>query len=914
MSSGIYLEAESSGHHIIFCDPGYQDGDEVFSDKAFIHLKSGRSLLPYIRVHELINVPPSYIKNFFGRADKLNSDTSLDEYLSRFIPLSYIDKDALPGYNNYAHGKSSQGEGSAPLSLADVTSSYFSSGDQVNDWLKFKHWLQSHEVSRGQEQLQKDKLLNLIEGKMRDSRVIGEYAFASDSITDTTYLSIASTLSSLSLFDLNETKRPFRRLLSGLLFTNRSSHFTANIWPNITAPHLADDLPPEHPAFEGLYRITFGKNPHLSKEEIMSSGILNGSLGYGEYPSNSPITTHSDPQTINQIIRGNSAQVINFIMGNNDIEQRNAFQTLKAFSFNPGLLQGKSLSRNNLSHYARDIALGANPSKLLYKITRDYIDNNLPQELQPKKDKFSKRDFNILSHNIIAQNKVLHAGKPATFSTLEGETLDVRPYSRTEIIEKHKDWGGGANMRESMKMAEVTLRDQDGNAIFNGLTKCETFNQGMALIVTDMPKGTLTNSSHLRVLETLANNQEFKKKLSSGFMMLRDNQLNKVSEYRGVWQSLVAGVDRVLDGSELFIEGRNKLTISKSLQKYESATYVKDGEWIMHTLSTAIAIHHLKKQGVPLDSKFRDLEDLSDNMEDNDLEFIIIDDNVFDASKGADKHRMASPFSPRYPGINHAIAASDKLHKGYSSLIAEAGPNIKASWPVCLPEISINLPSGQIATIKPITSYMDVRREGREQDHCLGSYGTRCLRREYEAFQVLVDGEHTATLGMDCDGDTLSFDQLQGYGNSAVSPELDAAIKEFSETLENEGEYDGNEVMIEPADSDDLNLGDDDLISLQIDVDISNESSIAKCREFLVERIGEDATRDLVVSSIQTLRAHYEELHLMELDQWEEDHPESEGPAPCEVPYGYELVERARRAAEGDFSRNTSLTQDTYAI
>lgn len=913
MSNNLYLEAESDNYHIIFCDPGYEDGDDAFSDRAFIHLKSKktRSLVPYIKVKDVIGSKPSYIKRFFDEAKRLEGHSSLDEHLSRFLPLSHVAEGAFPGYDHYAYGSSVINQTGCPLSAMDVINKYFDEKSPVYDWIKMKGWLEDKDVTGTEQVTAKNNLLRLLSDKIRDHGVLHDSVFTQRSSFDSVYHSLSKYLSKLFVYDHTLSGGEFREAVSGVFFSNRQKGITQKIWPKITAPYLADDLSSDHPAKEGLYRMAFGDNPYLTREDILSSGLLDGSSGYGNSPSNLPINIgmpgiHEAHAYSTLLKRGLASQMLSFMTGKDDVEQRNIFQTFRSFQFDPGVMQSRIFSHREIHDYRHDISKGINPSKLLHKITVDYLESGTFPSYSLKKDKFGKRDFNVISHNNASLNKIINGGKPAEIITLEGEALLIEPYSRIDIMEKYMQWGGDGRMRDSSKIAKVTLKNSEGNSVFDGVMDCDKLSQGMGLVIADMPKGLLTKPSHLLALETLADSPVFKKKLSSGFMMLRDGALHKASDYRGVWDSLIAGIDRVLDGHEPYGESTKKLRQSKVIEKYTSSMHVHDGERIMNAMGTALGVYYLKSEGVPVQSKFNNFDQMNDEMEENDREFIL-DDRVFDADPGAGQHRLGSPFSLKFPGVNHAIAASDRLHKGYSAVIAEAGPNIEASWPASLPEISIDLPSGKTATLKPITSYMDVRREGREQDHCLGSYGARCLRREYEAFQVFVDGEHAATLGMGCNGDTLHFDQLQGYRNSAVSPELDDAIREFAEAIEDEGEYKGHEVTIEPADNDDLKLSSDDLISLQLDVDITNPESIEKCREFLIERIGEDATKELVLSSIDAANDHYQKRFLSEFNEWQDHYEECGDVPPPEVPHELEQIDRAKRSVERDFGSRAEM-------
>jgi hypothetical protein len=80
---------------------------------------------------------------------------------------------------------------------------------------------------------------------------------------------------------------------------------------------------------------------------------------------------------------------------------------------------------------------------------------------------------------------------------------------------------------------------------------------------------------------------------------------------------------------------------------------------------------------------------------------------------------------------------------------------------------------------REITTFTDLKNEGREMEHCVASYASWCSSGQYRVISLYL-GEERATMGLMRKQDSMLFilEQIRGIHNSPVSPAMEKAGKQ----------------------------------------------------------------------------------------------------------------------------------------
>ena len=120
--------------------------------------------------------------------------------------------------------------------------------------------------------------------------------------------------------------------------------------------------------------------------------------------------------------------------------------------------------------------------------------------------------------------------------------------------------------------------------------------------------------------------------------------------------------------------------------------------------------------------------------------------------------------------------SADRVHDAHEELMALVDRRLRPAFrattlpPPPFPGTSI---------ITPLASVSELRREGRRQHNCVGSYAVRVARGNYAVYRVLAP--ERCTLGLIRRGRTghWRIDQLKGPSNAAVSAETQRMVRDW---------------------------------------------------------------------------------------------------------------------------------------
>ena len=119
---------------------------------------------------------------------------------------------------------------------------------------------------------------------------------------------------------------------------------------------------------------------------------------------------------------------------------------------------------------------------------------------------------------------------------------------------------------------------------------------------------------------------------------------------------------------------------------------------------------------------------------------------------------------------------ADRVHDAHEELTVLVNRGIRRTFrATTLPRP----PFPGTSIIRPLTSVSELRREGRRQHNCVGSYAARVARGNYALYRVLAP--ERCTLGLIRRGrkDNWRIDQLKGPSNAAVSAETRSMVRDW---------------------------------------------------------------------------------------------------------------------------------------
>ncbi|OAT35719.1 YdjA family protein [Hafnia paralvei ATCC 29927] len=124
-------------------------------------------------------------------------------------------------------------------------------------------------------------------------------------------------------------------------------------------------------------------------------------------------------------------------------------------------------------------------------------------------------------------------------------------------------------------------------------------------------------------------------------------------------------------------------------------------------------------------------------------------------------HRLAEEWTHRYHDNDY-----------YDYRISETWTGLNIEW-------ESYLAKKENLKIREITTFTDLKNEGREMEHCVASYASWCSSGQYRVLSLYL-GEERATMGLMRKENSMLFilEQIRGTNNSPVSPEMEKAGKQ----------------------------------------------------------------------------------------------------------------------------------------
>ena len=116
---------------------------------------------------------------------------------------------------------------------------------------------------------------------------------------------------------------------------------------------------------------------------------------------------------------------------------------------------------------------------------------------------------------------------------------------------------------------------------------------------------------------------------------------------------------------------------------------------------------------------------------------------------------------------------------------ARAEPRVRVAPPPPPPEPPRPLipePPPPPPGLVPLRTPADLRQEGREMSHCVGSYWRKIVRGDYAVYRVLEPERATLGLRWIKARAAWSIDQLKGFANQPVRPETRVLVRDWVET------------------------------------------------------------------------------------------------------------------------------------
>lgn len=640
-------------------------------------------------------------------------------------------------------------------------------------------------------------------------------------------------------------------------------------------------LLPLHDGYEdyndALKDLVMGGSDIISYRELDETGLFGGASGgkFSRTLYGSPIVKNGPARakrgtfdTVN-MLRGCQATILQYISSiDSPKEKRNTIQILRSIGFGIGV----ATRYGEFVEYARDhINNGANLSKSLWEYMRLNVGSEALRE--GGRDKFGKKETQILLNNIGAMNDIVLHGQSSTIRTFEGESINIAPLSRDEMVshfvnnnkkESKIDPSAFVDGREISngynaniaKYAKASLADKNGDEVFSGYVDIgnlsDTFSSIFAL--SDMPSNALSRVEHLKgIVETFAHHA-LVNDLCKGGLRLRNGEIKDRNLYSGPWRSITNIIDKEIYNNPSLARGDTALRIGIQrdgiLSDYRTSTKTWDAIRMLSQALTAMKTKYLPDT-IPINYGNSDF-DLCSAI--GEVERVTALGINFDFDK-RDVENLISEMN-----YNSSLRLADKAHSNYGQMKKMTSPNTDISWGKSLPDIAISDTKGRNIVVASINSHRGVIEEGADMDHCISSYSSRCAKGEYMAFSVSVDGDKCATLGMSVEYNDVIYDQLQGPGNTPVDPDIKSAIEEqFIHPLVNDHIVQGKELVFSDAGQSSQEVSGAEALAIILDYELEDDRKFEMLRDYVVSILGEDTVFEMISKEIDSLEQRVKE-------------------------------------------------------